>query len=132
MNLQDGSENIRIISSRSQLKSDWSIRNVGINRSVKNCLIILSFNLYRITTLKALLIRTLYMSCHVCLCSCTSIKLSVPGDFAPGDHRGARPKVLQNFAGPFRTLKLRSFKLIKKNKAVWPHLSMSQVLYIAN
>ena len=26
-----------------------------------------------------------------------------PGDFTPGDHRGARPKVLQNFAGPFRT-----------------------------
>ena len=27
----------------------------------------------------------------------------LPGDFGPGDHRGARPKVLQSFAGPFRT-----------------------------
>ena len=26
------------------------------------------------------------------------------GNFAPVDHRGARPNVLQNFAGPFRTL----------------------------
>ena len=32
MNLQDGSENFWIISSRSQLKSDWSIRNAVINR----------------------------------------------------------------------------------------------------
>ena len=32
MNLEDGSENFRIISSRSQLKSDCSIRNAGINR----------------------------------------------------------------------------------------------------
>ena len=31
MNLH-GSENFRIISSRSQLKSDWSIHNAGINR----------------------------------------------------------------------------------------------------
>ena len=26
---------------------------------------------------------------------------SDPGDLAPGDHRGARPKVLQNFTGLF-------------------------------
>ena len=25
----------------------------------------------------------------------------LPGDFASGDHRGARRKVLQNYAGPF-------------------------------
>ena len=31
-----------------------------------------------------------------------------PGDFAPADHRKARPKVLQSFAGPFRTPWLRS------------------------
>ena len=37
LNLQDGSEKtgFRIISSCSQLKSDWSIRNAGINRRVK-------------------------------------------------------------------------------------------------
>ena len=28
-----GSENFRIISSRSQLKSDWSIHNAGVNRN---------------------------------------------------------------------------------------------------
>ena len=36
MNLQDGSENFRIISSRSQLKSDWSICNAEINRYIMN------------------------------------------------------------------------------------------------
>ena len=34
MNLQGGSQNFRIISSRSQLKSDWSICNAGINRVI--------------------------------------------------------------------------------------------------
>ena len=34
MNLQGGSQKFRIISFRSQLKSDWSIRDAGINREL--------------------------------------------------------------------------------------------------
>ena len=37
------------------------------------------------------------------LLSCRPNKNLQPGDFAPGDHSGARKKVLHNFAGPFRT-----------------------------
>ena len=35
-------------------------------------------------------------------------RLVKPGDFAPGDYKGTRPKFLQSFAGPFLMLQFYS------------------------